>query len=50
MRSGGTKLAVGAVAAAAVGAVAAAAAVPTGVIGPDTGITANGRLHALDPW
>jgi DNA-binding beta-propeller fold protein YncE len=31
------------------GAVASAATVATGVIGPDTGITADGRLHSLDP-
>jgi DNA-binding beta-propeller fold protein YncE len=48
MRSLGSKLAVGAVAAATGGAIAAAATVGPGLIGPDSGITANGRLHALD--
>src|SRR5262245_7525365 len=43
------KVVVGAGALAVVGAAAAAAAVATGWIGPDTGITGNGRLHALDP-
>jgi hypothetical protein len=29
--------------------VATAATVATGVIGADTGVTANGRLHVFDP-
>lgn len=44
-----SKLALGGLALAAVGAATAVATVATGLIGPDTGITANGRLHALDP-
>jgi DNA-binding beta-propeller fold protein YncE len=49
MRSRGSKSAVGAVVAATLAAAAAAATVATGLIGPDSGITANGRLHALEP-
>src|SRR5262249_32955621 len=45
---GTSRLAVGATVLAGVGAVAAAAAVATGVVGPESGVTANGRLHAQD--
>jgi DNA-binding beta-propeller fold protein YncE len=43
------RVVVGAGALATVLTAAAAAALATGVIGPDTGITGNGRLHTFDP-